>query len=130
LNKLKGTITAVTNKDEFSKVSLSVENQILTAIIVNENTINPNLSIGQSVTMLFKETDVTLSLTAPKQISIDNQLPVRVETIKKGMLLSKVVVALQQTYINTVVPAEFAARLEEGMEVILLIRSNELMLME
>lgn len=130
MNKLKGKITALTSKDQFSKVTLIVENEIFKAIVINVNAINPNLVVGQTVNILFKETDVTLSLNAPKQISIDNQIEVIVKEIKKGVLLSRVTVAFQNTNIKTVVPAEFATKIQVGMSLTMLIRSNELMLME
>ena len=130
MNKLTGKITTLTNKDHLSKVSLAVGNQIFHAIVINVNNINPNLVIGQKVFILFKETEVTLSLKPLEHISIDNKIPVIVDTIKKGVLLSRIVVSLEGIQINTVVPAEFALTIQEGMSLIMLIRSNELMLME
>lgn len=116
--------------DQFSKVSLVVENQIFHAIVINVNAINPNLVVGQTVNVLFKETDVTLNIGSLEQISIDNQIPVIVKEIRKGKLLSRVIVTFQNTIIKTVVPAEFATKIEVGMSLTMLIRSNELMLME
>jgi len=130
LNKLKGKITAITTKDQFALVSLVVKNQIFRAIVINVNVINPNLVVGQNVNILFKETDVTLSIETSKQISIDNQIPVIVEGVIRGELLSKVSVSFQQILIKTVVPSDFAAIIKVGMSITMLIRSNELMLME
>jgi len=130
LNKLQGAITAITTKDQFAMVSLVVKNQIFRAIVINVNAINPNLVIGQNVNILFKETDVTLSREIPVHISIDNQIPVIVDGIIMGDLLSKVRVSFQNIFVKTVVPAEFAASIKIGMSLTMLIRSNELMLME
>lgn len=130
MNKLKGKITDLITKDQFSKVSLAVENQIFQAIVINVNAINPNLVVGQTVNILFKETDVTLSLSPHLEMSIDNQIPVIVKAINKGVLLSRVTLAFQNTIIKSVVPAEFAAKIQVGMDLLMLIRSNELMLME
>jgi len=130
LNQLKGKITDLSRVDQFSKVSLTVENQILHAIVINVNAINPNLLVGQTVNILFKETDVTLSIEPLKQISIDNQIPVVVKEIQKGILLSRIKVTFQNTLIKTVVPTEFANKIAIRMPVTMLIRSNELMLME
>ena len=130
MNTLKGKITKLTPIDQFSKVSLAVGNQIFKAIVIKVNAINPNLVVGQMVNILFKETDVTLSLKTPEKISIDNQILVKVKEIKTGKLLSRVTVAFQNTNINAVVPAEFATEIQIGMSLIMLIRSNELMLME
>ncbi len=130
MNTLKGKITKLTTIDQFSKVSLAVGNQIFKAIVIKVNAINPNLVVGQMVNILFKETDVTLSLKTPEKISIDNQILVKVKEIKAGKLLSRVTVAFQNTNINAVVPAEFATEIQIGMSLIMLIRSNELMLME
>lgn len=130
MNTLKGKITKLTTIDQFSKVSLAVGNQIFKAIVIKVNAINPNLVVGQMVNILFKETDVTLSLKTPEKISIDNQILVKVKEIKTGKLLSRVTVAFQNTNINAVVPAEFATEIQIGMSLIMLIRSNELMLME
>lgn len=130
MNKLQGAITAITTKDQFAMVSLVVKNQIFRAIVINVNAINPNLVIGQNVNILFKETDVTLSREIPVHISIDNQIPVIVDGIIMGDLLSKVRVSFQNIFVKTVVPAEFAASIKIGMSLTMLIRSNELMLME
>lgn len=130
MNKLTGKITALTNKDHLSKVSLAVGKQIFHAMVINVNSINPKLVIGQEVNFLFKETDVTLSLQPSEHISIDNQIPVIVDAVKKGTLLSKIVVSFQGILINTVVPSAFASKIQIGMSLIMLIRSNEIMLME
>ncbi len=111
-------------------VSIAVENQIFKAIVPNTNSDNSDFVVGQTIHILFKETDVILSTKMPTQISILNQFLVLVKKIKMGEFLSRITVSFENTQITTVVPVAFAKSLSIGTSLTMLIRSNELMLME
>lgn len=130
MNKLKGKIIDTITIDQFTKVKLEVANQIFISIVIAISEINPSLAIGKFVNILFKETDVTLSVKMPELISIANKIPGIIKKKESGVLLSRLIVNFGDVFINAVVPSDFATHLKVEDEVVLLIRSNEIMLMD
>jgi molybdate transport system regulatory protein len=130
MNKLKGKIIAVNTVDEFSQIQLEVGAALFVSIVIAISEINPSLKIGNFVSLLFKETDVSICKNMPEMISIPNRIPVIIKAKEKGILLTRLQLAFNKQKINAVVPSAFAKEVPIGEEVIMLIRSNEIMLME
>lgn len=130
MNKLKGEITEVVTVDQFSRVKLKVEKEFFLSIVIASSSINPSLTTGNGIYLLFKETDVTLSVNLPTHISIANKIPVTITNKEPGLLLTRIKLDFCGHLINAVVPQDFAELLAINDQVIMLIRSNEIMLME
>ena len=130
MNKLKGKIIGINTVDQFSQVKLEIEKATFISIVIAVAGINPSLKIGNSVFILFKETDVTLSIDQPKWISIANNLPVSITQKQPGIIMTRIKLDFRGHSINAVVPSDFAQQLQVGDEIIMLIRSNEIMLMD
>lgn len=130
MNKLKGKIIDTIIVDQFTKVKLEVAAETFVSIVIAVADINPSLAIGNFVHILFKETDVTLSLKMPELISIANKIRVVITEKEMGILLSRITVDFKGHKIDAVVPTNFATTVKIADSLIMLVRSNEIMLLD
>lgn len=130
MNQLKGKIISVVTIDQFSQVRLEVEEAIFISIVIAMAEVNASLKIGNVVRILFKETDVTLSLDFPIRISIANKVLVTVVQKQAGQLMTRIKLDFYGHILSAVVPTDFAQQLNPHQNIVMLIRSNEIMLME
>jgi len=130
MNKLKGKIIEAITVDQFTKVKLEVADEIFVSIVITVADINPSLTVGDFVHFLFKETDITLSLDMPKLISITNKIPVVISAKEMGVILSRIIVDFKGHLISAVVPTDFAAQFKITDNIVMLVRSNEIMLLD
>lgn len=130
MNKLTGKITHIDAQTHLSLVQVQVAHQVLQVLLVETPQTAIYLQLGQTVTLLFKETEVLLA-QAPlaSQISVPNQLPVVVENIEKGNLLSRVGLNFAEHRLSALVLTTVLEQmpLELGQAVVALIKANEIM---
>jgi len=82
--------------------------------------------------VLFKETEVVIGLKTNHQISLQNRIEGVVKQIKKGVLLSRIVVQTGVGDIVSIISADAVKQLSltESVEVIVMIKLNEIMISE
>ncbi len=131
MNKFKARIEAVNVVDEFSMVSVRLGKALL-KVIITSPTQKESLNDGRTVFLIFKETDISIAKNKGDLVSISNCLPVIVMTIEQGKLLSRLTTQFEDKRIKVVSTNEAIKRLDisEGDTIELLIRANEIMLVE
>ncbi len=112
-------------------VSLGSGSQ-LRAIVIDTPESASYLAGGGAIGVLFKETEVILSLEESVQTSVENRLTGRIESLEEGVLLSRVALRSEDGPITAVVASASVRRLglKAGKEVFVLIPMNEMMLAE
>ncbi len=112
-------------------VSLGSGSQ-LRAIVIDTPQTASYLAEGGAIGVLFKETEVILSLEESVQTSVENRLTGRIESLEEGVLLSRVALRSEDGPITAVVASASVRRLglKAGKEVFVLIPMNEMMLAE
>ncbi|MDC0338430.1 TOBE domain-containing protein [Flavobacteriales bacterium] len=90
MNRLKGKIELINSHDELLLIELNVQETKMKAIIIGKPNGYSYLEIGNETAILFKETEVTISINKHLYISNQNKLTCTVDSIKKGQLLSQV----------------------------------------
>lgn len=117
-----------------SLVAMESHSQELFAIIVDTPDTNRNLSIGNTCSAIFKETEVSIfkavDLETQLNISLRNQIPGTIKMIKRGELLSRVEMLTPIGLIASIITSGSLERLslQVGDTVYALIKTNEIML--
>ncbi|HEY3327493.1 MAG TPA: TOBE domain-containing protein [Novimethylophilus sp.] len=90
MNKLQGQIVSVDCNSHMSLVDVAVGGDMFTATLLETPDTASYLRVGHPVTLLFKETEVSLAKNLTGLISLRNRFPVTVRSIERGAILSAV----------------------------------------
>jgi len=132
MNKLPGIITKIQQSGAILLVDVEVEQQVFSALLI-ESVQQPEwLVIGNSVDVVFKETEVSLAKNLSGQISMRNRMKCAVAAIERGDLLSKVKLNFRNYSVTSAITtrAVDSLNLALGEEVEALVKANEVSLME
>ena len=130
MNKLAATIVAIDSNIHMSLVDLAVGDDLLSATLLETPAQASYLKVGNQVSLLFKETEVSLGKNLSGLISLRNRLNAKVTHIERGEILSAVTLDYQQSNIVSVITTRSIDRLQlvVGDDVEALIKANELVL--
>jgi molybdate transport system regulatory protein len=132
MNRLLGTISAIEADDHLALVDATVGPDTFTAMLMETPQQAPYLKVGNTVAVLFKETEVALAKNFSGQISLRNILRGSVRQIRRGDILCEVVLDYQGQSVTSIITTRAVKRLDlqEGDSVSALIKANEVSLME
>lgn len=130
MNILSGTITDIKICSALSLVKVETQSITLSSIIIETPNTVDYLKVGNEIDVLFKETEVILSTASSLPISLQNRIPCVIKKIKKGELLCSIILLFKEEEITSIITrnAVNTLGLEEGMEVLAMIKTNEMML--
>ncbi len=125
MNRLPGRITAVESAGQVRLVDVLVEDAVFTAILLDAG---DRLIPGAPVTLVFKETEVSLAKNLSGLVSLRNRLPSRVRAIDKGRVLAKITLDYRGREMVSVITTRSVGRLglEVGDDVEALVKANEM----
>jgi len=131
MNTFSGYISDIKVNQSLSMVSIRINEHIeLKTILVETPETASYLQNGNIVNVLFKETEVIISKEDIPFISVQNKIEATIKKIKKGALLSKVVLTTEIGDIAAILTTEAIDKmsLKENLVVIAMIKVNEIML--
>ncbi|MFN8576464.1 MAG: TOBE domain-containing protein [Candidatus Sericytochromatia bacterium] len=130
MNRLDAIIKNIESQDDISLISLKVNENIFSSVVINSN--DTNYSINDRVIILFKETEVSIAKNFSGQISIRNKINSKIKDIKKGKILSKVMLDIKNNFIESIITTKSLNELDLKIddEVIALIKTNEITIMK
>ena len=130
MNLLEGKISEINTEDSLSLVKVMVQNCPITSIVIDTPESAGYLAIGNSVKILFKETEVVLAKAFLGTISLQNKLDCSVHSFEKGKLLCKIILKFQNTTIASVITRNAFDQLEiqKNDLVQAMIKTNEISL--
>lgn len=128
MNRLPATITAVEVHGSIALVEAAVGEQRFTATLLGAGDEVAAWNAGMTVTLLFKETEVSLAKNLSGAISMRNRIPATVTAIERGKLLTKVTLACGRHAIASVITtrSSHALDLAVGDAVEALVKANEM----
>lgn len=131
MNRLKGQIVEIEHSSHMSLVDVAVGNDIFTATLLETPASAEYLRIGNNVTLLFKETEVSLAKNLSGLISLRNRIAVTIRSIKRGDILSAVELDYGINTLISVITTRAVDRLQLVVDeqVEALIKANEIALM-
>ena len=132
MNRLTGTITAIESNDHLSLVDVVAGQDTYTAMLLETPRSAPHLKVGNTVAILFKETEVSLAKNLSGQISLRNRVRGTVRQIRRGDILCEVVLDHNAQMLTSIITTRAATRLalQIGDEVEALVKANEVSLVE
>jgi molybdate transport system regulatory protein len=132
MNKLTGIIKNIQKSGAILLVDVDVDGHNFSAMLI-ESTLTPLwLQTGNTVEIVFKETEVSLAKNLSGLISMRNRLPCKVVQVQRGELFSNVCL---QFYNHTIMSAITTRSVDSlqiitGDELEALIKANEISLMK
>ncbi|MGZ8270021.1 MAG: TOBE domain-containing protein [Methylophilus sp.] len=132
MNKLNGKIVAVAHNSHMSLVDVAVGDTMFSATLLETPETAPYLQIGRKVTLLFKETEVSLAKNLTGELSLRNRFFVTVKGIQRGDIMSAIQLAYGDQLLTSVITTRGMNRLqlEIGERVEALVKANEVVLRE
>ncbi len=130
LNTFQGRITQVQTEGSLSLVDVQVGDLSFTSIVIETPESAPYLKQGSSIEVMFKETEVSISRPVETRVSLQNKLLCRVLEVRKGKLLATVTLQHPIGIIESVITVRAVGQLDlkPGVEVLAMIKTNEIML--
>ena len=132
MNSLSGSIIKIEHDQHLSLVDVLVGGDTFTALLLETPLMVPYLQVGNTASVLFRETEVALAKNLSGQLSLRNRIRGTVQSIRYGEILSIVVLDHQSGAITSILTTRAVQRLElrVGDEVEALIKANEVSLVE
>ena len=132
MNLLSGEIENLRVKSSLTLVNLKVGQTRLTTIVIDTPETAPYLRIGNSVTVIFKETEVIIGKGTEHHISLQNKLVGTIQSIESGDLLSRLAMDTDAGKVVSVITTNAVNQLQlkPGTQITAMIKTNEIMLTE
>ncbi|MBL7967463.1 MAG: TOBE domain-containing protein [Prolixibacteraceae bacterium] len=132
MNKLPGTIANIQQSGAILLVDADVNGHGFSALLIESASLSEWLQIGNTVDLVFKETEVSLAKNLSGQISLRNRMKCVVQEIVRGDLLCKIKMSFQDYIIYSAITTRSvdAFHLAVGDEVEALVKANEVSLMK
>jgi len=131
LNILPGTIRDLQVHGNLTLVKVAVSDITITSIVIETPETANYLKVGAPVKVMFKETEVIIGKSGV-DISLQNQIPVKLVAIEQGQLLCQLNMQYQEYTLCSIITSNAVKQLQlqPGAEVIAMIKTNEIMLSE
>jgi molybdate transport system regulatory protein len=130
MNRLPGQITRVEAVGSIALIEVAVGERRYTATLIGAGEEVASWPNGMPVTLLFKETEVSLAKNLSGLISMRNRIPAQVTAIERGQLLTKVTLDADGRKIESIITtrSSHSLGLSVGDTVEGLVKSNEMTL--
>jgi len=132
MNKLTGVITQIQQSGAILLVDIAVDGHGFSALLIESASHPAWLHPGNTIDLVFKETEVSLAKNLMGIISLRNRMICIVKSIDRGVLLSKITMNfLNYTIASAITTRSLdALHITIGDEVEALVKSNEISLMK
>lgn len=131
MNRLPATIAAIETHGSIALVEAAVGTHRFTAALIGAGNEVCAWTAGMAVTLLFKETEVSLAKNLSGLISMRNRIPCTVRAVEQGKLLTRVTLDFDGHAIESVITTRstHALAIAPGDRVEGLVKSNEMTVM-
>ncbi|GAA4275126.1 TOBE domain-containing protein [Aquimarina gracilis] len=128
MNKIQGQISNIEVNGSLSLVTTKVKEVLFKAIVIETPETASYLTVGNTINLLFKETEVVIATGNTNNISLQNQVNGIVEKLEKGALLSQLNIKTVIGDIVSIITTNAISQLniEEGNTVTAMIKTNEI----
>lgn len=94
--------------------------------------LNKNIQIGKKVRLCVKPTNIAIAKNLSGDISLSNQIEVNIQSINNGILLSSIILKIDDTLLESIITVESSKRmnLKENEQVTILIKASDLFIQE
>lgn len=130
MNILNGIISQIQSHEGISLVRVQSNDVTFSTIVLDTPETSDYLKIENPVKIIFKETEVVISKDLNPNISTQNKLLCRIESIQIGVILSQINLVYEQEVIKSIITRNACEELDlkENDTVLALIKTNEVSL--
>lgn len=130
MNILNGTISQIQSHEGISLVRVQSNDVTFSTIVLDTPETSDYLKLQNPVKIIFKETEVVISKDLNPNISTQNKLLCRIESIHKGVILSQINLVHEQQVLKSIITRNACEELnlKENDTVLALIKTNEVSL--
>ncbi len=130
MNILKGNISAIQNQGHICLVSISIETDVFTSLVIEKIGSADYLEVGKAVSLHFKETEIILSKSKEIPTSLSNVFHCTIDKIEEGSILSKVYLNYLSEKLHAIITTQVLQSMElnEKDEIFAFVKDNEIML--
>lgn len=127
-SRLCGTITGITSGQIHAQINVLWKEIPLSVIITKTSCDDLHLSIGDTISVLIKGTDVMLAKSFSGTLSARNKVKGTVKKIVRGDVLSKIFVESQGDILHAFITSNSLKEMDirEGDEITAVVKSTEL----
>lgn len=131
MNSLPGIVTKIQKSGAILLVDMDVDGQNFSALLIESEPQGKWLRVGNSINILFKETEVSLAKGLTGKISLRNRMACKVMNVNRGELLSTVTLQFQKHILTSAITTRAVDSLQIiiGDEIEALVKSNEVAVM-
>src|SRR5690606_11190825 len=125
MNTLKGKIEYVTVNKNLSLIGVNVNGQLLSTIVIDNPDTATYLKPGNSIKIIFKETEVIIGIGKTDNISLQNKFTGTVLSVETGELLSKLTINTTVGKIISIITTNAVSQLglKKGSEVTAMVKT-------
>jgi len=130
VNKLIGKIIQIESSQHMSMVDIDVNGDVFSSIILETPATATYLKQGNQITMLFKETEVSIGKNLSGLISLRNRFKAIIKELEKSDILTKVLLDYKGKEIISIITSRSSQKLAlaVGDSVEWLVKTNEVSL--
>jgi len=130
MNKLAGKIKSIKSDEHLSIIEMDVNGDTLKTIIIETESTVGFLKKGTPINLMFKETEVSIAKDFSGKISLQNKMKCIIKEIKKGFLLSSLILDYKGDQISSIITSAAVEQLslKIGDEVTALVKTNEIII--
>ncbi len=130
MNTLTGKITSIKSNEHMSIIDMETSGGMIKTVIIETPRTASFLRIGSPVSIMFKESEVSIAKNFSGMISLQNKLSCNIKEIIKGSLLSRIVLNCMGNIISSVITTAAVEQLDlkENDEVTALVKTNEIII--
>ncbi len=127
MNQLSAKIVNIESSEHISLVDLEAHGDRFTCVVIETPETAAYLRVGNGVTIMFKETEVSIAKNFDGQISLRNRLAATIKRIEKGAVLSKITLDYHDVEVVSIITTRStrSLNLQVGDAVVGLIKANE-----
>ena len=132
MNILKGTIEKLTISGSLTLIGIKVGTIDMSAIVIDTPKTAPYLKVGNTITVVFKETEVIIGKGNTDEISLRNKFKGTIEILESKELLSKLTINTNVGKISSIITTNAVKqlKLELGTTVTAMVKTNEILISE
>ena len=129
MNSMTATVTRIDTVENLNIVQFDMQGDSLTMMSLD---LNDTIQSGTVVKLAVKATNIAIGKEISGSLSYANQLPVIVENIEEGALLSAVSLKHFDTVLEAIITADALKRMDlhKGDKVTALIKASEIYIQE
>lgn len=130
MNKLTGIITQIQQSGAILLVDVDIDGHGFSALLIESATQPQWLQKGNTIDLVFKETEVSLAKGLSGLISLRNRMMCKVLQVERGELLSTVTLQFQKYTIASAITTRSVDSLQilPGDEIEAMVKANEISL--